>query len=117
MSMRYLEKKRRSRLRGWRMLVILVLFAGLFVQITMLSRISAENKRAAKVRDEITALTYRVENLERDINSYRNSDQIEALARAMGMQDLDSAQLRHISVPNLEGENTPASTAAGNGAE
>ncbi len=103
MSMRYSQNKRKSRLRVWRVLLVIVLFAGLFVQITMLSRISAQNKRASAVRSEITALTYQIENLERDISGYRNSDQLEDLARAMGMQDPDPEQLRYISVPKLEG--------------
>ena len=111
MSMRYSDKRRKSRLRFWRMLVVIVLFAGLFVQVTMLARISEQNKRASKAKDEITALNHRIENIERDINGYRNSDQIEALARAMGMQDPDPSQLRYISVPNLE-ENTSAQAAA-----
>lgn len=101
--MRYSKKKRKSRLRAWRVLVVIVLFAGLFVQITMLSRISAQNKRASDIRGEITALTYRAENLERDISGYRNSDQLEDLAYALGMRDPDPNQLRYIDVPNLEG--------------
>ena len=112
MSMRYSENKRKSRLRIWRVLVVIVLFAGLFVQITMISRISAQNKRAADLRDEITALNYQTENLERDINGYRNSDQLGDLARAMGMQDPTSDQLRSIYVPNLENGNTSANAAA-----
>jgi len=117
MSMRYTEKRRKSRLRFWRVLVVIVLFAGLFVQITMLSRISGQNKRAAAARNEINALNNRIEKLERDISGYRNSDQIEELARAMGMQAPEPSQLRYISVPNLEDPNTSAQAAAEGGAE
>ena len=117
MSMRQSTPKRKSHRRFWRVLMIAVLFAGLFVQITMISRISAENKRAAKAEDEIRALAYRVENLERDINIYRNSDEIKQRALDMGMQNADQTQLRSISVAGLEAEDTSAQAAGESGAE
>ena len=103
MDQRHSSTKHAPRLRFWRALVVIVLFAGLFVQITMLSRIHAENKRAAKAEDQVNALMYRIENLERDINTYRNSDEIEQRARELGMQDADQTQLRSIYVAGLEG--------------
>ncbi|MBQ3574534.1 MAG: hypothetical protein IJA26_02610 [Clostridia bacterium] len=115
MSMRYSEKKRPSRLRFVRVLMVIILFAGLFVQITMLARISSENKRADKAGEEVANLNQYIENLQRDIDDYRNSDEIEQLARSMGMQDPDASQLRSIYVSGLEG--TPAQAAGKNGAE
>lgn len=103
MNKRQTNPGRKQHLRIWRILLVIVVFAGLFVQITMISRISAENKRAAKAEDEINALGYRIENLERDINIYRNSDEIKQRAIELGMQDADQSQLRSINVAGLEG--------------
>lgn len=102
MNMRYSDRKSQSKIRMLRVVFVLVLFAGLFVQITMLARISAENKRADAAEKEILTLNHRIENLERDIANYHNAGEIEALALAMGMQNPDPSQLRSISVPDSE---------------
>lgn len=117
MSERYLQSKRKARIRLLKALTVIVLFAGIFLQITMLARISAENKRADQTAKDIVSLGHRIENIERDIDNYRNSNDIMALAIEMGMQNPDQSQLRPISVENLEEENTFGQTAEESGVE
>ena len=96
-------RNRRSRSRKLLIVAAVVLFVGLFVQITMLARISGENKRAAKLEKEITRLASDAENLELVINKYHNLEDIEAKARRLGMDLPDETQIRVVSVAGIEG--------------
>lgn len=102
MNKRYSQSRRKPKLRWLKWLAVIVLFAGIFVQITMLARISAENKRADQTSKEIVSLNNRIENIKRDINSYRNSNEIMTYALEMGMQSPDQSQMRSIYVEKLE---------------
>lgn len=117
MSMRYARPRRsgRSAARN-RMLMILaamVLFVGLFAQITMLSRISAQSKRASALEREIAALGANAENLELSINQYHNLESIAARAREMGLEQPDETQIRVVSVNRSDAHDTSVQ-AAGN---
>ena len=100
------DGRRRTRSGKLLMAAAIVLFIGLFVQITMLARISGENKRAAKLESEITKLASDAENLELVINKYHNLEDIEAKARKLGMDLPDETQIRVVSVSGIEGSGT-----------
>ena len=110
MSMRYAQPRRSKREAAWnRVLLILaaaVLFVGLFMQITMLSRISSQSKQASALEREIVELSANAENLELSINQYHNLDTIEVRARQLGMEEPTDTQIRVVSVVQTESENT-----------
>ena len=110
------HQQRRSRRRAGRrraliLLAASVLFAGLFMQISMLSRISAQIKRAAALEKEISELNANAENLELCINQYHNLDSIAARARQLGMQKPDASQIRVVRVEKPSNENTSVQAA------
>ena len=114
------QQRRSRRGAGRRRALILlaasVLFAGLFMQISMLSRISAQIKRAAALEKEISELNANAENLELCINQYHNLDSIAARARQLGMQKPDASQIRVVRVEKPSNENTSVQAAeAANG--
>ena len=110
MSMRYAQPRRSKHEAAWnRVLLILaaaVLFVGLFMQITMLSRISSQSKQASALEREIVELSANAENLELSINQYHNLDTIEVRARQLGMEEPTDTQIRVVSVVQTENENT-----------
>ncbi|MBQ8507015.1 MAG: septum formation initiator family protein [Clostridia bacterium] len=87
---------RRSRIL--RIIAAAVLFLGLFVQITMLSRISEKSKQASALEKEIVMLSAEADNLELGINQYHNLEKIAARAQTMGMVQPDETQIRVVSV-------------------
>ena len=109
------QQRRSRRGAGRRRALILlaasVLFAGLFMQISMLSRISAQIKRAAALEKEISELNASAENLELCINQYHNLDSIAARARQLGMQKPDASQIRVVRVEKPSNENTSVQAA------
>lgn len=121
MSMGFAKTGRSKRRNGWNRLLLIavaaVLFAGLFVQITMLSRISSQNKQAAKLEREIMELSASAENLEVSINQYHNLETIAARAQQLGMEQADETQIRVISVSHVNMEDTSTQTVDANGGE
>lgn len=103
------QRRRENQRRFLRALAVAVLFAGLFVQITMLARISGQHKLAEEIEDEIIVLDQTIENLERDINNYYNLPEIEQLARKKGMIDAGPEHTRNITVEGLESKDAPES--------
>ena len=98
MSMGYTKTRRSKRQTAWsRVLLIvaaLILFAGLFVQITMLSRISSQS------------------------NQYHNLETIAARAQQLGMEQPDETQIRVVSVASgNNAQNTSIQTAGETGGE
>ena len=104
-------RRRSGRGRALAILAAAVLFAGLFMQISMLSRISAQIKRAAALEKEIGELSANAENLELCINQYHNLESIAARARQLGMQKPDASQIRVVRVAKPSGKDTSAQTA------
>lgn len=82
-------------------LVAAVLFIGLFLQISMLARISGQNKQASRVEAEITRLSSDAENLELVINKYHNLEDIAAKAAKLGMERPGEEQIRVVSVAGI----------------
>lgn len=121
MSMRSLgydrARKMSARSRMLMLLAGLILFAGLFLQITMLSRISLQSKRAAALERELVELSANAENLELSINQYHNLEVIAARAQQLGMEQPDETQIRVVSVARIQPEDTSTQTAEGFGGE
>lgn len=90
--------------------VAVVLFAGLFAQITMLSRISSQSKQASRLEKEITELSANAENLELSINQYHNLENIAARAQQLGMEQPNATQIRVVNVARSNSENTSTQT-------
>ena len=112
-------RRRRDAARSRALLVLagIVLFTGLFVQITMLARISSQNKRASSLEGEIEELAANAENLELNINQYHNLDSIAVRARQLGMEQPDETQIRVVSVVRSNAVDTSIQAAEGIGAE
>lgn len=107
------NRKKTGAARQMRQLMIvtaIVLFAGLLLQITMLARVSGQNKRAAQVENEIERLASEAENLELVINKYHNLEDIAVKAQKLGMGKPDASQIRVVSVAGIE-ENPTVQTA------
>ena len=90
--------RRAFRSRPMAIALAALLFAGMFVQISMLARISSGNKAISKVQREITELSASAENLELSINQYHNLEEIAVKAARLGMQRPDQTQIRVVSV-------------------
>lgn len=110
-------RKMSARSRMLMLLAGLILFAGLFLQITMLSRISLQSKRAAALERELVELSANAENLELSINQYHNLEVIAARAQQLGMEQPDETQIRVVSVARIQPEDTSTQTAEGFGGE
>ena len=110
-------RKMSARSRMLMLLAGLILFAGLFLQITMLSRISLQSKRASAVERELEELSANAENLELSINQYHNLEVIAARAQQLGMEQPDETQIRVVSVAKINPEDTSTQTAEGFGGE
>ncbi len=111
--------RRRKAARSRTLLVLagIVLFSGLFMQVTMLARISSQSKRASSLEGEIEELSASAENLELTINRYHNLDSIAARARQLGMEQPDETQIRVVNVARSDREDTSTQTAGNTGAE
>ena len=121
MSMRNARNNRRRRTanRSHALLVLagIVLFTGLFVQITMLARISSQSKRASSLEGEIEELSANAENLELNINQYHNLESIAVRARQLGMEQPNETQIRVVNVARNNVEDTSTQAAGNIGAE
>ena len=110
MSMRYAQPRRSRREAVWnKVLLILaavILFTGLFMQITMLSRISSQNKLASELEDDILELSASAENLELSINQHHDLKSIEVRAYQLGMEQPTDTQIRVVHVAQTDFENT-----------
>ena len=102
--------------RPWIALTAAVLFAGLFLQITMLSRVSSVSKRASALERETAALRREAVNLELRVNEFHNLDRIAARAQEMGMAQPDETQIRAVRVEETD-EDTSTQAAGASGEE
>ena len=110
------RKRDARRSRALLILAGIVLFTGLFMQITMLARISSQNKRASSLEGEIEELSANAENLELNINQYHNLDTIAVRARQLGLEQPNETQIRVVNVARVnfsEDTSTQASGYAG----
>ena len=102
-----------------RMLMIafaLVLFIGVFSQIAMMARLSAQNKRFVETEKEIKALSASADNLHLSLNQYHNLDRIAIRAQQLGMEQPTETQLRVVNLPALI-DSTSTQSADNTGAE
>ena len=95
---------------------VVVLFAGLFGQIAMLARVSAQNREARTVDREIRELNASVDNLTLSLNQYHNLERIAALAQRLGMEQPTEGQIRVVNLPGAI-RSTSAQSAEAVGAE
>ena len=102
--------------RPWIALTAAVLFAGLFLQITMLSRVSSVSKRASALERETAALRREAVNLELRVNEFHNLDRIAERAQEMGMAQPDETQIRAVRVEETD-EDTSTQAAGDYGGE
>lgn len=101
-GMRNMKTRRARRQRFTRILMCLfalVMFAGLFSQITMLAKVSGQQKQIAKVEKQIRELTANADNLSLCLNQYKNLDRVAALAQQLGMERPNETQIRVVSLP------------------
>ena len=119
-------KKTQSKRSAWmrqrhlnRVLMIVfvaVLFVGMFAQVTMLSKLSAQSKAGRAVEQEIKNLSANRDNLKRSVNQFKSPERIRRLALGLGMYEPDGSQLRVVSLPAAL-ENTSTQSADISGAE
>ena len=107
------RKGRNACSRALLVLACAVLFAGMFMQVSMLARVSSQSKRASALEGEIEELSANAENLELSINQFHNLDSIAVRARQLGMEQPDETQIRVVSVARVDAGNG-STQAAGN---
>lgn len=121
MNMQYTSSYRGSRASSRsRFLLIaaaVILIAGLFLQITMLARISSQNKAASAMEREIIELSASADNLELSINQHHDLRQIATRAVQMGMSRPSDTQIRVVSVARSASGNTSTQMAEAIGGE
>lgn len=121
MNMQYTQsnRARREAARSRILLIVaaIILIAGLFLQITMLARISSQNKAASAMEKEIVELSASADNLELSINQHHNLKQIAVRAVEMGMSRPSETQIRVVSVARSEAQNTSTQMAERIGGE
>lgn len=109
---RYGRNRRRQRTSALLLVVAaVVLFCGLFAQITVRAQIAGQSKELAAVQAQIRALNAEAENLSLCINQHHNLAAIEMRALDLGMEHPTEDQLRVVSLPQLNG-NASAQTVA-----
>ena len=115
MHVRDAAARRRYGNRPWIALTAAVLFAGLFLQITMLSRISSVSKRASALESETARLNREAVNLELRVNEFHNLDRIAERAQQMGMVQPDEAQIRAVRVEKTDADTSTQAAGASGG--
>ena len=93
-----------------------VLFCGLFAQITLRSQISNQSKQLAAIQKEIDELDARAGNLDLNINQRRSHEEITKRAIALGMSEPEESQLRVLMLP-VAGDTSTQTVAVSSGEE
>ncbi len=106
------SRSRNARSRALLVLACAVLFAGMFMQVTMLARVSSQSKRASVLEGEIEELSANAENLELSINQFHNLESIAVRARQLGMEQPSESQIRVVNVAR-SGDSGASAQAAG----
>lgn len=115
--MRASRRMRERRLsRALMIAFALVLFLGVCSQITMMARLSGQNKRMVETQKEIRALNASADNLNLSLNQYHNLERIALRAQQLGMTQPDETQLRVVNLPGLI-DSTSTQSADNSGAE
>ena len=96
------RRERDRKLNRWLMLMFaLVLFIGVLTQITMMARLSGQNKQLVAAERRIRELRASEDNLYLSLGKYHNLERIAAKARQLGMGQPDETQLRVVNLPDL----------------
>lgn len=90
--------REKSLSRAMMVLAALVLVAGLFFQISMRAKASAQSKQIAGVKQQIQTLNADIMNLNLCINQSHNLEAIAARAAALGMEKIDESRVRVVSL-------------------
>ena len=109
-------RRARDRRRSWVMIAVLalVIFAGMFAQITMLSRISGQRKAGRQLEQEIRELSASAENLNLSLNQLASLARVEERARQLGMDKPSESQIRVVTLPGgMESTSTQSAEAIG----
>ena len=111
------RRLRERKLNRWLMTAFaVVLFLGVCLQITMMARLSGQNKQAVALQKEIQELNAMTENLSLGLNQYHNLERIAVRARQLGMEQPEGNQLRVLNLPMLS-DGTSTQSADNTGAE
>ena len=82
-----------------KLVLVGVLFAGLFAQIGMLAGISAQSKEISAVSREMVELNARKENLALSLSKLESPERIEQLAMQLGMERPQESAIRVVNLP------------------
>ena len=93
-----------------------IVLAGVISQITMLARLSGQNKAVRAMETEIRELSASADNLNLSLSQYHNLERIAVQARRLGMEQPNEAQIRVVNLPGAV-ENTSTQSAENIGAE
>lgn len=76
-----------------------VLFVGLFSQITLLACISGQQKQVETMEKQLRALDAQADNLNLCLNQFRNLERITLRAQQLGMEQPTDSQIRVVNLP------------------
>jgi cell division protein FtsL len=88
-----------------------ILFAGLFLQVAMMARLSGQTKSSQNLEAEIRDLTARQGNYELSLSQFKSLERLQADAARLGMTKPTEGQIRVVNLPVVN--NTSAQTAEG----
>ena len=93
-----------------------VLLIGVIAQITMIARLSGQNKAVRAVEKEIRQLSAEADNLNLALNQLGNLERVERQAEKLGMVTPGEGQIRVVNLPDAV-DNTSAQSAGNTSAE
>lgn len=93
-----------------------VLLIGVIAQITMIARLSGQNKAVRAVEKEIRQLSAEADNLNLALNQLGNLDRVERQAEKLGMVTPGEGQIRVVNLPDAV-DSTSAQSAGNTSAE
>ena len=97
-----------------KILVLVVLIAGIAVQITLQIRVHAQEAQIASVQKQIQSLNADIMNLNLCIDQNYDLEAIAARAKALGMEEIDETRVRVVTLYGGHSEST-TQTALANG--
>jgi len=93
-------------------MLVCVLFAGLFMQIGQMAEIAGQSKKNNELVYQLNEMEAVIDNLQVALNGYHNLNSIQMRAHEIGMVVPDSMQIRVLNLPAQMGTDTSAQTAA-----
>ena len=115
-SRRARRRQARRRSRAMMLVFFAVLVAGLFVQVSMMSRLSRQAKASQQVEKEIQELGATADNLNLSLNQYKSPERVALLAERLGMEQPTVDQIRVVNLPAIA-QDTSAQSAENIGTE